>query len=174
MQIIHDFDVSPWQYYLNGQDNDFPAQSTCPHCHDEMIGHGFYQRYIITEKNSSYRLHIKRFKCLHCRRTVSLLPSFLLPCFQRSLKAIFTALYDYLVNNRYTMEKRQLHTYLRRFLDNLPGIMAFFRDKICSQLKFIGSQKKKAIKLIERIKGLPSHTFSQRYFDHFQKSFMAL
>ena len=174
MQLIHNFAVSPWQYYLKGQDNDFPAPGTCPHCHDEMIGHGFYQRYIITEKNKNYRLHIKRFKCLHCRRTVSLLPSFLLPYFQRSLKAIFTALYSYLVKKQYTLEQRQLHTYLRRFLDNLPGIMGFFRDKICSRLKFNCSQKKKAIKLIERIKGLPSHTFSQRYFDHFQKSFMAL
>ena len=174
MQVIHDFAVEPQEYFLKGKDNDFPVIEKCPHCHDLMVGHGFYPRYIITIKGKTYCLYIKRFKCRHCGKTVSILPSFLLPYFQRSLQAIFYSLYCYLTRRQYTLPQRQLHFYLQRFITNLPGIMAFFRDKFSAGLKFFSSKKKNAIKLIERIKSFPAHTFSQRYYDHFNTSFMAL
>ncbi len=50
MQVIHDFAVKPQEYFLKGKDNDFPVIEKCPHCHDLMVGHGFYPRYIITIK----------------------------------------------------------------------------------------------------------------------------
>lgn len=174
MQIIHDFCISPVQYYLNLQDNDYPVVERCPKCNDLMIENGFYERFIITDKGKSYPLYIRRYRCKHCNKTVSILPSFLLPLFQRSLKAIFQCLIDYYFKNSYSLIHRQVHFYLSRFSNNSPGIISFFRDTINSTLTFGEDGKEKAIKLIEMIKSSPTPTFSQRYHNHFNKGFMAL
>jgi hypothetical protein len=44
---------------------------------DTFIGHGYYWRQP-TDGRRSYRIRIKRWLCQACRRTVSILPSFLL------------------------------------------------------------------------------------------------
>jgi hypothetical protein len=44
---------------------------------DTLIGHGFYERKALSP-TQVYGLRIKRWYCTACRRTVSLLPSFLL------------------------------------------------------------------------------------------------
>jgi len=124
MQVIHDFAVKPQEYFLKGRDNDFPVLEKCPHCQDLMVGHGFYPRYVITIKAKTYFLYIKRFKCRHCGKTVSILPSFLLPYFQRSLQAIFYSLYCYLIQKQYTIAQRQLHFTSSDLSLTFPGVCA--------------------------------------------------
>ena len=174
MQLIHDFNISPIQYYLNGKNNVFPVVERCPHCNDIMIKNGFYKRFVITVDGKSYLLFIRRYRCKHCNHTVSILPSFLLPLFQRSLKAIFKCLAEYFLYGSYYLNRRQVHLYCRRFRENLSGIICFFRESINTMLIFKEDGKKKAIKLIKMIKDSPVPTFSRRFYNHFNKNFMAL
>ena len=173
MQLIHNFGISPVQYYKNGRNNNFPSVNRCPFCNDLMVGNGFYTRYVITFNNKSYILFIRRYRCIHCNHTVSILPSFLLPYFQRSLKSVFSCLEQYFHHKKCTLTKHQVYFYIRRFKNNIPGLMAFFR-KFDPGLSFKDSPNKKAIKLIEMIKSHQAHTFSRRYHNHFNKDFMAL
>lgn len=174
MQIIHNFDISPAQYFLNGQDNEFLVIKRCPHCNDLMIKNGFYKRFVITLNRKTYTIFIRRYRCKHCNHTVSILPSFLLPRFQRSLEFIFHCLDQYFLEKSYTLGYRQVHFYCQRFRKNIPGLISFFRDILNLRLSFEEKIKKKAIKLIEMIKSTPAHTFSQRYHNHFNRNFMAL
>ncbi len=173
MQKIYDFEISPIKYYKNGRDNDFPEIKRCSFCKDHMIKNGFYQRFIITSRGRSYRIFIRRYRCRHCNKSVSILPSFLLPYFQRCLKAIFLCLENYFFKGNYTLKHRQVHFYVNRLKVNIPGLISFFRDILNPRLDFKSIKNKKAIKLIEMIKGSPTPTFARRYFHHFNKSFMA-
>ena len=173
MQEIHDFEVSPIQYYKNGRNNNFPEIKRCTFCNDHMIKNGFYQRFVITTTGRSYIIFIRRYRCKHCNKSVSILPSFLLPYFQRSLKAIFLCLEEYFFKSNYTLKHRQVHFYIRRLMTNIAGLISFFRDKLNPRLDFKGTKNKKAIKLIEMIKKSPTPTFAKRYYYHFNKSFMA-
>jgi len=88
MQIIHDFKIPVKKYSELGQNNDFFHPEECPHCHDQLKKHGFYHRYVITIDNQCFWIQIRRYKCQHCGKTVSILPAFLFPKFQRSLNYI--------------------------------------------------------------------------------------
>ena len=175
MQVIHNFKISISEYAIKGQDNDFPVVSHCPECYDIMIKHGFYSRSPVDQNGKQYNLFIRRYKCKHpnCGLTVSVLPSFLIPHFQRTLKWLYDCIKEYYLNKKYILSKRQTHFYCTRFRNNTPGIISFFREKIKFTLKFDKYIKKKAIKLIEMIKNSPVPTFSKRYYNHFQQSFMA-
>jgi len=173
MQIIHDFKITIQEYVKKGVDNEFPEVSRCSNCGDVMIKHGFYTRFVITGF-TTYIVFIQRYKCKHCNQTVSILPSFLIPNFQRSLSDIVNSIKEYLKNKKYILEKRQVHFYYQRFQNNLPAFISFFRDSIDSNLSFRGAKNKKATKLLEMILDSPVPTFSQRFFNHFNLSFMAL
>src|SRR5690554_8087486 len=99
MQKIYDFGLTIKEYSKNVKNNDFPEISKCPCCNDKMIKNGFYSRYVITSKKT-YVIYIRRYRCKHCGVTLSILPSFLLPRFQRSLRDIFNCIYKYLSKRR--------------------------------------------------------------------------
>lgn len=174
MQIIHNFKITIKEYFQRGKNNNFPQLSKCPHCGDHLIKHGFYTRYIITNFGNTYLIFIRRYKCKHCNHTISILPSFLLPHFQRSLSSIFQSIKAYLLDKTYTLYKRQVHFYCQRFINNIPALISFFRIFIASNLTFARSKNKKATKLIKMISDSPVTTFSQRFFNHFNIGFMAL
>lgn len=173
MQIIHDFKITIKDYVQREKNNNFPQLSKCPHCGDHLIKHGFYTRFIITQFNT-YLIFIRRYRCKYCNHTVSILPSFLLPHFQRSLNSIFKSIKAYLLGKIYTFYKRQVHFYCQRFINNIPGLISFFRIFNDSYLSFAKSKNKKATKLIKMISDSPVPTFSQRFFNHFNLCFMAL
>jgi len=77
-------------------DSLFPeAPERCPfsgcHLSIKMKKHGFYQRYVVSHKFSGY-IYIRRYICPCCGRTISFLPSFLIPYFQYALPYILTFL----------------------------------------------------------------------------------
>ena len=164
MQIIHDFKNSVKKYSELGQNNDFLHPEECPHCHDQLKKHGFYPRYVITIDG----------KCQHCGRTVSILPAFLFPRFQRSLNYIVCCMKEYLLQKKMILYKRALYFYLHRFTCNIPGLIAFFRDKYHSLIPFKLSRIKKATKLIKMIWSSDAQILSKEYQDHFNQCFMAL
>jgi transposase-like protein len=173
MQIIHDFKITIKDYIQREKNNKFPQLSKCPHCGDHLVKHGFYTRFVITQFNT-YIIFIRRYRCKHCNHTVSILPSFLLPHFQRSLNSIFQSIKTYLLDKNYTLYKRQVHFYCQRFINNIPGLISFFRIFNDSYLTFAKSKNKKATKLIKMISDRQVPTFSQRFFNHFNLNFMAL
>jgi hypothetical protein len=81
MVIVTEFGCLVHEYVEGCSGLVFPRPNECPHCRvvDKLIGHGFYQRKALGQAQV-YVLHIKRWYCTACQRTVSLLPSFLLRC----------------------------------------------------------------------------------------------
>jgi len=108
MQIIYDFKNSVKRYSELGQNNDFLHPEECPHCHDQLQKHGFYHRYVITIDGQCYQILIRRYKCQHCGRTVSILPAFLFPRFQRSLNYIVCCMKEYLLQKKLILYKRAI------------------------------------------------------------------
>lgn len=95
MQNIFLSNESP-SVFSEKNDSLFPkAPDRCPFhdCHMpiKMKKHGFYKRYVISHKFSGY-ICIRRYICPCCGRTISFLPSFLIPYFQYALPYILTFL----------------------------------------------------------------------------------
>jgi len=93
---------------------------------------------------STYAIFILRYYCPACKKTVSLLPTFLAPRFQYSLACIFFALYQLAAHhftftriaemiNYYSGRKEMSHQniffYRKRLLSNRPLIVGFFGSK---------------------------------------------
>ncbi len=79
MVIVTEFGCLVHEYTEHWSELVFPRPSECPQCHaeDTLLGHGFYVRTALSA-TQVYVVHVKRWYCKACGRTVSLLPSFLL------------------------------------------------------------------------------------------------
>ncbi len=89
MQILHPFAGSLQQYNERLADPDCYRPSHCPQCQTKrpLIAHGFYTRTLIDTAFDGV-IRVRRYLCHACRRTVSLLPEFLLPYLRSSLMVI--------------------------------------------------------------------------------------
>lgn len=172
MIVFHDFKISIKEYISLGKNNSFPQMFICPHCGDRLIKNGFYKRYLITRFNT-YRLLIRRLRCKHCGISISILPNFVLPGFQRSSTFIYQILKEYLISKNKIIYNKALYFYQHRFMKNISIIFSFFRMTKSFFLKIPPSKKAKAIKLIHLIDQLSIHTFSQRFFNRLNITFMA-
>ena len=177
MQYIYEFDLTVKEYSQRGKNNQFPEFNSCPICNAQksLDKHGFYPRNALLIKRD-YRIPIRRYYCSSCGRTVSILPSFLLPYYQYSLSVIMRCLKQVLTRKKKNISYyRQLgEHYKKRYLNNIPGMLSFFRDTFSPLLAFPSDVHKKTIKLLEMIDSSPEETFAKRYFNHFQTSFMAI
>jgi transposase-like protein len=86
MQILHPFAGSVQQYNEQLSDPDAHRPASCPQCQDKhpLAAHGFYTRTLIDTVFDGV-IRVRRFLCHACRRTVSLLPEFILPYLRSSL-----------------------------------------------------------------------------------------
>lgn len=175
MQIIHDFGLSICEYIEHGENRSFPVFLFCPICNAQkkLGAHGFYYRNVVLI-SGCFVASIRRFYCSCCGKTVSLLPSSLLPYFQHPLLFILEELHAH-----FSKLKSEFMAYLQlrqffvcRFLKNLNRIEAFFRD-----FGFLGAlpppEREKATNLIDMIASPSPETFSQRFHRHFNTNFMA-
>jgi transposase-like protein len=89
MQILHPFAGSLQQYTEQLADPDCYRPGHCPQCHTKhpLTAHGFYTRTLIDTAFDGV-IRVRRYLCLACRRTVSLLPEFVLPYLRSSLTVI--------------------------------------------------------------------------------------
>jgi hypothetical protein len=89
MQILHPFAGSLQQYTERLADPDCFRPSHCPQCHTKqpLTAHGFYTRTLIDAAFDGV-IRVRRYLCQACRRTVSLLPEFILPYLRSSLMVI--------------------------------------------------------------------------------------
>ena len=89
MQILHPFAGSLQQYTERLADPDCYRPGHCPQCHAKqpLTAHGFYTRTVIDAAFDGV-IRVRRYLCQACRRTVSLLPEFVLPYLRSSLMVI--------------------------------------------------------------------------------------
>jgi transposase-like protein len=170
--VYHDFGISVKEYEAKGKKNDFPLVEQCPHCKArvKLYRHGFYWRNAVD--TDRYRIPICRFKCPCCKKTISILPTFLLSYFQYTVDVILEKLEGSIIKGKINSYHQLVLFYRKRFLERITQVEMFFRD-----YGFKGSlpkdTKEKAIKLLEMILALGKATFTRRYWGHFSHNFMA-
>ena len=99
MQILHPFAGSVQRYSEEISDPDRYRPDHCPQCEAKhpLIGHGFYHRTLVDGAFDGI-VRVRRYLCLSCRRTVSLLPEFALPWLRFSVSVIALFLVARLLN----------------------------------------------------------------------------
>ncbi len=109
MQILHPFAGSVQQYTEQLADPDCYRPGHCPQCQAKhpLTAHGFYTRTLIDTAFDGV-IRVRRYLCQACRRTVSLLPEFVLPYLRSSLTVIALFLIARLLRGQ-TIESRRPH-----------------------------------------------------------------
>lgn len=71
------------------QEGDRCRPLKCPQCEsgDAMVCHGFYAR-TVEDAAGAFVIRVRRYFCAACRRTVSLLPEFVLPYLRFSIRTM--------------------------------------------------------------------------------------
>jgi transposase-like protein len=89
MQILHPFAGSVQQYTEQLDNPDAHRPGHCPQCQTKrpLTAHGFYTRTLIDATFDGV-IRVRRYLCQACKRTVSLLPEFVLPYLRSSLTVI--------------------------------------------------------------------------------------
>jgi len=170
----------------------FPkAPKKCPFsdCHMaiEMKKHGFYQRYVISDKFSGY-ICIRRYICPCCGRTISFLPSFLIPYFQYALPYILAflkgfskmgkSLRHYLFwfqKKNHGFSRSHFRYYITRLFRNqklIQYVLNLTGQGIIPQENALNSQLF-AKEFLEKAFEVSPHYFSYRFFNITGKSILA-
>lgn len=174
MVVYHDFKLSLEEYARLGKENNFPSFDRCPCCKGmvRLYRHGYYWRNAVDGEKAEYSIPICRLLCPSCRKTVSILPAFLIKYFQYTRDFIFTTLKQVLINGGKASYRQLAQFYQNRFFKRLNQIEMYFRE-----LGFRGvlppSPKEKAIKLLEMILAPGKATFQRRPTGHLPHNFMA-
>jgi Domain of unknown function (DUF6431) len=89
MQILHPFAGPIQRYFDEIADPDRYRPDHCPQCDAKrpLTGHGFYRRTLVDVAFDGV-IRVRRYLCLFCKRTVSLLPDFVLPWLRFSISVI--------------------------------------------------------------------------------------
>src|SRR6184192_778467 len=99
MQILHPFVGSIQRYFDEIADTDRYRPDHCPQCGAKhpLTGHGFYFRSLVDTAFDGV-IRVRRYLCRSCKRTVSLLPEFVLPWLRFSISVIALFLVARLLN----------------------------------------------------------------------------
>ena len=130
MQIPWFPGVTLKEYVKDRNSAIFPIILKCPICGAEvkLYRHGFYSRNVITPRQE-YCINICRYICRSCRRTISLLPIYLLPYFQQDRQSILKSLRDYFTYGVSWPYRQIAEWYRQRFLRNLAAIIGGLREE---------------------------------------------
>jgi Domain of unknown function (DUF6431) len=101
VQILHPICGSLQQYEEAITNPDRYRPDHCPQCQrgQRMVGHGFYHRTLV-DLGFEGSIRGRRYLCLACKRTVSLLPEFALPYLRFSVAVIAAFLLARLLEGR--------------------------------------------------------------------------
>jgi Domain of unknown function (DUF6431) len=101
MQMLHPCRGSIQQYEQEVSDPNRCRPDCCPLCHtrDPLRAHGFYCRTLVDVQYDG-SIRVRRYLCLLCKRTVSLLPEFVLPYLRFSIQVIGLFLVSRLLQGR--------------------------------------------------------------------------
>ena len=134
MQILHPFEGSVHQYAAAIADVDRSRPDHCPQCAaaQPLRGHGCYCRTLV-DRDFDGVIRVRRYLCLICKRTLSLLPAFALPWWRFSITVIARFLVARLLQQRTlvaaacaagqpTMPYQRGQVWLRRFRTQAPRL----------------------------------------------------
>lgn len=145
MVISQDFGIDLIEYAARGKENDFPILDKCPNCKCIEIGnihrHGYYWRFGLTDEKTM-KIPICRFKCLVCKKSISVLPDFLIPYFQHTLHTILMRIRQILQRKKVNSSRQLLRFHLMRYYKNLNWIHSFFVDSRSGSGGFRGKKKR--------------------------------
>jgi Domain of unknown function (DUF6431) len=81
MQLVCAFDINPEEYVADEMHRRVEAPSKCPNCYRKkaLLALGYYGRNLSRVGVGVLVILIRRFRCRHCRKTASILPSFAQP-----------------------------------------------------------------------------------------------
>ncbi len=101
MQILQRCNGSIQQYLREIVDPDHYRPNSCPQCQAQspLMGHGFYSRTLV-DVGFDNSIPVRRYLCLLCKRTVSLLPELALPYLRSSISVIGSFLAARLLQGR--------------------------------------------------------------------------
>jgi hypothetical protein len=101
MQILHRFAGSIQEYLKQITDPDLCRPDHCPLCHalSCLIAWGFYKRSLVDLEFDGV-IPVRRYRCVFCHRTVSLLPELALPYLRFSIPVISLFLVARLLEGR--------------------------------------------------------------------------
>jgi hypothetical protein len=169
MQMLHPFRGSIQQYEEELSDPNRYRPDRCPLCHapDPLRAHGFYSRTLVdVQYDGSIRM--RRYLCLLCKRTVSLLPEFVLPYLRFSIQVIALFLVSRLLNSRTlgaaagaafqtNMPYQRGQFWIRRFNQQAPALCA----TLASSARIVPARDflTRALQMIEAIGWIPAHRF---------------
>lgn len=174
MIILHDFNIDIFEYESRGKENEFPIFERCLSCDCLASGnlhrHGYYWRYGI-EGDEQLRIPICRYKCISCKVTISVLPSFLIPYFQYTLYMIFEGIRRLLSGEKSDVSRQILAYHLKRFYEKLHWIHSFFADH-GSPSGVSKDRKKEAQKYVTMIRDIGVSSFFRRSWGHLSSYFM--
>lgn len=172
LTVYHDFGISVGEYESRGKHNLFPEVDRCPHCKGvvRMYRHGFYLRNAID--HDQYQILICRLRCPSCKKTVSILPTFLLAYFQHTVDIILEKLQGVLIDRKINGYHQLVLFYRKRFLNRINQVEIFFRDEGFRD-NLPNDTKEKAIKLLKMILALGKAPFVRRSTGHLSRNFMA-
>jgi len=174
MIYSHDFGISTEEYEALGKENEFPIFEICLNCKawGEIHRHGFYWRNKLTE-HEGVKIPICRYKCIPCKKTITVLPDFLIPYFQHTIHTILYFIKQILEKKRIQTVSRQLvRFHLKRFLQNMNWVHSFLVDQGIV-IRKDPEDKKRAIKYLIMIRDFGESTFFRRSKGHLSKYFMA-
>lgn len=173
MQIPWVPGVSLKEYAKDRNSAIYPIILKCPVCGAEikLYRHDYYSRNVITPKEE-YRIDICRYFCRSCRRTITLLPIFLLPYFQQDRQTILKSLRDYFTHGVFWPYRQIADWYRQRFLRNLAAIIGALREE--RLLYRVPDKNEKAIKIIGRLVTSPARvTINGHFTNRILYNFMA-
>ncbi|MBD2844967.1 hypothetical protein IDH44_07180 [Paenibacillus sp. IB182496] len=173
MIYYHHFLTDCSGYAARGRNNDFPELQCCPNCRarNRMLRHGFYERNAI-DAEATYRISICRLLCPAYHKSVSILPTFLLPYFQHTWRTILNMLLAWWISCLCVCSRQLRRFYEKRGWKKQNEIALFFRSEGVEAI-FPEKKAEKAICLFQMIQAMEEATFVRRWWHHRINSFMA-
>lgn len=170
MQVVVDVHMSLQEYAQRYREVELPTLEVCPVCgaRARLSGHGWYRRNALPARETELVVMVHRLFCPVCHKTVSLLPSFLLPFFQHTTRFVVKSLLGKAESYR-----ELLRFHWRRFLANANRVLAFLRDLGVRECLPDGG-KERAMKLLGSIETSGLEMFSMLFHKHYRRGFMAI
>lgn len=169
MQILHRFAGSIQQYLEQISDPDLCRPDHCPLCHalSCLIAWGFYRRSLVNLEFDG-TIPVRRYRCVFCRRTVSLLPEFALPYLRFSIPIVSLFLMARLLEGRTLsaaaaaasqpdMPYQRGQFWIRRFRAQATALCAALvaRTVATAAASFVA----RALQMLQTVGWIPAHRF---------------
>lgn len=122
MQLLIAVSTSAEDYFAEDRHLSLRPPIRCPHCDGirSLWALGYYRRYVSVRSRDAMLISIRRFRCIHCRKTVSLLPQFAQP-YRLVCNSLINAYFSGRRKNLSVIHwEAPLRQYWKRFLFWLP------------------------------------------------------